>query len=62
MSDKWAQLFSVFDFDRRARVLEVGCGCGAITRFLGEEFDQVTAIEGSERRAEITNSFIIKKV
>lgn len=53
LSDKRAQLFSVFDFDRRARVLEVGCGCGAITRFLGEEFDQVTAIEGSERRAEI---------
>ncbi len=35
------------------RVLEVGCGCGAITRFLGEQGFQVDAIEGTLRRAQI---------
>jgi 16S rRNA A1518/A1519 N6-dimethyltransferase RsmA/KsgA/DIM1 with predicted DNA glycosylase/AP lyase activity len=34
-------------------VLEVGCGCGAITRFLGEQGFKVDAIEGTMRRAEI---------
>ncbi|NTJ43606.1 class I SAM-dependent methyltransferase [Agrobacterium larrymoorei] len=35
-------------------VLEIGCGCGAITRFLGEEGLEVVALEGSTRRAMIT--------
>lgn len=34
-------------------VLEVGCGCGAITRFLGEQGFQVDSIEGTMRRAQI---------
>jgi SAM-dependent methyltransferase len=33
------------------RVLEIGAGCGAITRFLGETGAQVLAVEGSTRRA-----------
>ncbi len=39
----------------RGDVLEVGSGCGAITRFLGETSDFVTAVEGSLRRAQITS-------
>ena len=35
------------------RVLELGCGCGAITRFLGESGAAVLAVEGSRRRAQI---------
>ncbi len=35
------------------RVLELGCGCGAITRFLGETGAQVTGVEASLRRARI---------
>jgi SAM-dependent methyltransferase len=34
------------------RVLELGCGCGALTRYLGECGAQVTAVEGSRARAE----------
>ncbi len=37
------------------RVLEVGAGCGAITRYLGELGAQVTAVEGSLSRAAITS-------
>ncbi len=33
------------------RVVELGAGCGAITRGLGETGAEVIAVEGSERRA-----------
>lgn len=36
-----------------ARVLELGCGMGAITRFLGENAGEVIAVEGSPRRGGI---------
>lgn len=35
------------------KVLELGCGCGAITRYLGELGADVTAVEGSIARARI---------
>src|SRR5664279_1724497 len=35
------------------RVLELGCGCGAITRYLGEIGADVVAVEGSLLRARI---------
>lgn len=38
------------------RVLEIGCGCGAITRFIAEAGADVIAIEGSKRRASITRN------
>jgi SAM-dependent methyltransferase len=37
----------------RGRVLEIGAGCGAVTRFLGEQALDVVAVEGSPRRAAI---------
>ncbi|MCK4577363.1 MAG: class I SAM-dependent methyltransferase, partial [Candidatus Marinimicrobia bacterium] len=35
------------------KVLELGCGCGAITRYLGELGCEVTAVEGSTARAQV---------
>ncbi len=37
----------------QARVLEIGAGCGAVTRYLGETGASVLALEGSLRRASI---------
>jgi SAM-dependent methyltransferase len=37
------------------KVLELGCGCGAITRYLGELGAAVTAVDGSLRRALIAD-------
>lgn len=41
---------------RGARVLEIGAGCGAITRYLGEVNAEVVALEGTLRRATIARS------
>ena len=35
-------------------LLEIGSGCGALTRYFGEKFKRVDAIESSYRRALIT--------
>ncbi len=42
------------EFLKDKRVLEIGSGCGAITRFLGDNAASVMALEGSPRRAAIT--------
>jgi SAM-dependent methyltransferase len=56
LSVKRAQLLSGFSFDRSLRVLEVGCGCGAITRHLGESFDHVVSVEGNINRARLARA------
>lgn len=53
LTTRRAQLLSGFNFDRSLKVLEVGCGCGAITRYLGESFDDVVSVEGSIARARL---------
>lgn len=54
LSPKRANIYRALDFSGVEKVLEVGSGCGAITRFLGEHSGIVDAVEGSLRRAEIT--------
>jgi SAM-dependent methyltransferase len=46
-------LIRFIKFTREDRVLELGAGCGAMTRYLGEQAGHVIAVEGSRRRAEI---------
>lgn len=49
-----SNLFRPFEgFFNGKKVLELGCGCGAITRFLGESGADVVAVEGSAMRASI---------
>lgn len=42
-----------YPFKEKCRVLEIGSGCGAITRMLCERAGHVTSVELSKRRAEI---------
>ena len=49
-----ANLLQSFALERFQRVLEIGSGCGAISRQLGEMGLEVTSLEGSYRRATIT--------
>ncbi len=53
LSNKRANLLRGLDFTGIKRVLELGCGCGAITRYLGEQDIDVDAVEGSLVRAEL---------
>lgn len=46
-------LLRPLDIAPGARVLEIGCGCGALTRYLGEIGARVTALEGAPARARI---------
>jgi 2-polyprenyl-3-methyl-5-hydroxy-6-metoxy-1,4-benzoquinol methylase len=45
-------LVRVLDIPSSARILEVGCGAGALTRYLGEQGFHVTALETSEELAQ----------
>ncbi len=53
LSSVRSQLLRPFVFKQGIRVLEVGAGAGAITRFLGEEVSDVVGVEGSLRRARL---------
>ncbi len=56
LSNKRANLLRGLNFSHVKRVLELGCGCGAITRYLGEQGIHVDAVEGSRARAELALS------
>ena len=53
LGSKRSNIYRALNLQGVKTVLEVGCGCGAITRFLGEQGFQVDAIEGTPNRAEI---------
>lgn len=53
LSRKRKDILSGLQHNRSAKVLEIGSGCGAITRFLGETYDSVVAVEGSYNRARL---------
>ena len=48
-----ANLLRGLDLGSVSRVLELGCGCGALTRYLGEQGIAVDAVEGAPVRAEL---------
>ncbi len=50
---KRGNLLRGFNYSSANNVLELGCGCGAISRFLGEQKLSVDAVEGSAIRADI---------
>lgn len=54
LSSQRANILRPLSSSLRGSVLEIGSGCGAITRYLGEIARSVTALEGSRRRAHIT--------
>lgn len=56
LSGSRANLLRPFEQKLKGKVLEIGAGCGAITRFLGECGGQVLALEGSLRRSAIAAS------
>jgi GT2 family glycosyltransferase/2-polyprenyl-3-methyl-5-hydroxy-6-metoxy-1,4-benzoquinol methylase len=52
-SPRRSNLIRPLDLHASHRVLELGCGCGAITKALAETGSRVDAIEGSPRRARV---------
>ncbi|MEW6720380.1 MAG: methyltransferase [Thermodesulfobacteriota bacterium] len=48
-----ANILRPLGIGKDARVLELGCGCGAVTRYLGESAGRVVAVEGSPVRARL---------
>lgn len=51
-----ANILRPFEANLRGDILEIGAGCGVITRYLGECGGNVLALEGSLRRAAIVRS------
>ncbi|MGO8872465.1 MAG: methyltransferase [Acidimicrobiales bacterium] len=56
LSPARANVLRPLQLDAGARVLEVGAGCGAITRYLGEQSGQVDALEPVLARARVARA------
>ena len=56
LSSSRSNILRPFRFDSDLRILEIGAGCGAITRYLGECGAKVLALEGSLRRSKIAKA------
>ncbi len=48
LSHQRSNLLRAFDLDNVKNALELGCGCGALTRYLGEQGIILDAIEGKK--------------
>ncbi|MCL2110063.1 class I SAM-dependent methyltransferase [Microgenomates group bacterium] len=55
LSPRRAALLDWFPFKKSASLLEVGCGCGALTGFFCSQVARVTALEKTPARARITS-------
>ncbi len=53
LSPTRANLLRALELESMDQVLELGCGCGSMTRYLGEQTMSVDAVEGSPVRAEL---------
>ena len=53
-NDIRANVINWYPFNKDSDVLEIGCGCGTITKVLCNKCRHVCCVEGSKRRAEIT--------
>ena len=53
LSEVRTNIINWYPFEKNARVLEVGAGCGAITGAIAEKVEKVTAIDLSKRRSMI---------
>lgn len=51
LSPERANLIRPLDLPRQSRILHLGAGCGAVTRYLGEAVDLVDAVEAAPARA-----------
>jgi 2-polyprenyl-3-methyl-5-hydroxy-6-metoxy-1,4-benzoquinol methylase len=56
LSSSRANVLRPFKSSLKGSILEIGAGCGAITRFLGESGADVLALEGSLRRAGVART------
>ena len=54
LSSERANIYRFLNLEGVERGLELGAGCGAISRYLGEQGMALDAIEGNIKRAEIT--------
>ena len=56
LSPSRANILRPFQLSNNQDILEIGAGCGALSRYLGECGANVLALEGSQRRARIARS------
>jgi SAM-dependent methyltransferase len=55
LSSERANCYRSMSLPKDSIILEIGSGCGSITRYLAENVGTVVALEGSPRRAKITH-------
>lgn len=56
LSPKRTNFLRALELSSSSKVLELGSGCGAISRYLGENFEFVDGVEGGYSRAQIASA------